>query len=258
MDKKCIVFLDSGAGGISTLASCLKIVNTRVLYFADNKFAPYGSLTKNQIRARLEKLIIDLISKYKTDCIILACNTATTTSIAYLRQQFPAITFIGTEPAILLSKKYGYKTPLIIATPQTVSQLKSNPKFFTQTCKLVAVKNFANHIEQFLCKSTCFNYFLLLKDIYYIKSKLKTSDCIVLGCTHYVLIKDLIKKHIALPTIDGNQGVAKQISRKIGVSQQLSTKYFDITFKFSDESNDLKQNYKKILKQILANPTKLC
>lgn len=248
MDKNVIVFIDSGLGGISTLSNLLKMKSYNIVYYADNKFCPYGSLSKKQLQGRLKTIILELKRLHNPIGFVLACNTATTSSISYLRQEFKDDIFIGTEPAVSLSIKQGFKKPLLIATPQTVKCYKK-----TNQTKALPLKNFARNIESYLLNNSSINYYLLLKDILYIKKHSKNHDCIVLGCTHYALIYDILSKFINIPMLDGNNGVANEICRKLNKIEPHNKDFVNIKFKFSNPLSQLKENYEKILKQILAN-----
>ena len=154
-----------------------------------------------------------MISRYKIKIVVLACNTATTSAINYLRKTFFDIFFIGTEPAIKVAFDKNYKKILSIATPTTIIQDKYL-KLIKNTdtyIKSIALDEFAKTIEDYLIKTSLKNKYHLLKEIFKIKKLSINFDAIVLGCTHYVIIKDLLKKYINIPLIDGNFGIAKMV-----------------------------------------------
>ena len=253
MNRKNVIFIDSGIGGISTLTRALNELNFKAIYFADTAFAPYGNKRKQNIQKRLKGVVFELVNTYHPECIVLACNTATTTSIKYLRKHFPTTCFIGTEPAVRLAKMLGFSSPLLIATVQTIRSIKNHK------CQLLSMKDLASNIENYLITHSFKSFYSLLKDIFKIKQACKNSDCLVLGCTHYVLIRDLISKYIKQPIIDGNGGVSKQIARML--KQESSKQTPDnhlVIFKFSSKDKVKQEKYKKILNQILAKPINLC
>ena len=248
-----LVFIDSGSGGLSTLSSLLRIKNYDILYFADNKFAPYGNLTKKQIKNRIKNIISALKLRFNPIGFVLACNTATTTAIPFIRNLFRNEVFIGTEPATKLALKLGFKSPILIATPQTAKHVK-----YKKGITNIPLKDFAKDVEQFLTNKSILSIYKLLKDIHYIKARIKKNDCLVLGCTHYVIVKSIIEKFINIPIIDGNDGVAHEICRKFPNIYNNSNDKHNIKFVFSKIDNQLNENYKKILNQILANQINLC
>lgn len=246
-----ILFIDSGIGGLSTLSKANTINTADFIYFADNKSSPYGSKSDKFLKQRLFDIISNLSKKYNFKIVVLACNTATTSSISFLRTKFPHLLFIGTEPAFKVAIDNKFNHPAIIATPRTIHHLKSkNLKNFL----LIPHKNLARIIEEFLISPTTKTRLKLLKMIYTIKQQTKNCDCIILGCTHYVLIKELISKITELPILDGNSGVSEQIFRK---NQPFSVPKSSYKLILSDKNRILLQKYKKILRQILANQINL-
>lgn len=247
-----ILFIDSGIGGLSTLAETMVKNAANYIYFADNKFAPYGTKPDSFLKKRLFDIVFSLSKKYKLSMVVLACNTATTTSISFLRAKFPNLLFVGTEPAYKIALDKQFKRPAIIATPQTISHLSLK---ISKNFKLFPCKNLATLIEQHLTTNLIQSNFMLLKSIYSIKRQTKNCDCLVLGCTHYVFIKEKLSKVTKLPIFDGNLGVSKQISRNISDFSNIKPCCKLI---LSRKNHSLLQKYKKILKQILANQINLC
>lgn len=257
MTNNSLVFIDSGMGGLSTLSALLQKDRFNIIYFADTKFAPYGKKSKHQLVKRLTYVIDYLIEKYHPIGFVLACNTATTTTISKLRKLFPNYVFIGTEPAINLAIKNKFHSISIIATNATTKSLIHSKKYAKTNIDLnyIPLKCFATEIEQFMLNKNLYSYYKVIKTIYYIKNSTKFCECVVLGCTHYVLIKDLITRAIKCPILDGNKGVSDNIIKNF---KNLLAQKNNVTFVISSNKPHLKENYKKILKQILANSTKLC
>ena len=94
-----ILFIDSGIGGLSTLASSYNLTQANYIYFADNKFAPYGTKSDKFLKERLSTIVNYFSKKRNISMVVLACNTATTSTIKFLREKFPNLIFVGTEPA---------------------------------------------------------------------------------------------------------------------------------------------------------------
>ena len=109
MKKEYILVVDSGIGGLSILAQMLKLFNSNIVYFADNKHCPYGSHSRAEILNFLVKIIDKIRKKYNLKIVVLACNTATTSAILHLRKKYKDLVFIGTEPALNLANQLNYK-----------------------------------------------------------------------------------------------------------------------------------------------------
>ncbi|MBQ8425847.1 MAG: glutamate racemase [Clostridia bacterium] len=253
MKKEYILFIDSGIGGFSVLKETINILSYNYLYYADNNNAPYGSHSSNEIKIFLKDIITNLSQKYKFKIVVLACNTATTSAIEYLRSIFPNLIFIGIEPAINIAIKNQFNNILVIATPTTIKQKKyiNLVKKTNYKIKSKPMHNLARNIEMYYLNKNIINKVNLLKNIYYLKAISKYYDCIILGCTHYSIIKNLLKNYINIPLIDKNKTISKII--------KLNCNFLDKTMSFStikillsNNDNRQKQKYIKILNQILA------
>lgn len=213
MKRKIGVF-DSGIGGKTTLNEIIKLLpNENYIYYADSKNNPYGEKSDEELFSIVCN-IVDYFISINTKMIVIACNTATTRCINYLRNKYKDVLFVGTEPAIKVACDSDYKNTLVMATPLTVNSdrlnylIKENIKD-NENIILVSCDGLANAIENNDDdKINSILHALLDK---YINMNI---DAIVLGCTHYPLIKDKIQsmfKNSVL--IDGNIGVAKRVKQ---------------------------------------------
>ena len=245
-----ILFIDSGIGGLSTLAAAINQNKTNYIYFADNLYAPYGNKSETFLRNRLKIIIENLRKNYNISMVVLACNTATTTSIDFLREKFRNIIFIGTEPATKLAHDNCFLNPAIIATPQTINHLKhKNFQHLSLPCKTLA-----SLIENHFLVDSYYNRFKLAQVLCLINNKTKYCDCVILGCTHYSLINKYVSKITTKPVLDGNRGVANRVCSLCNNFSKLCS----VKIILSNKNKVLKQKYKKILNQILANRINLC
>ena len=199
---------DSGKGGTTVLAAVKKELPDEEYYFiADSKNCPYGNKTKEEL-LEITSDIVKELEEWGARIVIIACNTATTNCIDDLRARFPRLKFVGTEPAIKLAVESGAKKILVLATPgtvkaeRTISLLEQNQKA-GQEIDLLACPGLAEAIEHDENVDKVLDGLLNGVDEY---------DCVVLGCTHYPLIKDKIQRYFPNASlIDGNDGVAKKV-----------------------------------------------
>ena len=99
MNTKPIGIFDSGIGGISIWKEIISFLpNENTIYLADSKNAPYGQKNKQEI-INLSIKNTEFLLGLGAKIIVVACNTATTTAIEYLRKNY-TVPFIGIEPAI--------------------------------------------------------------------------------------------------------------------------------------------------------------
>lgn len=89
-------------------------------YLGDVANCPYGTKTPAELLAITTKVVAKL-QAWGAELIVIACNTATTRCIQPLRQRFPELTFVGTEPAVKLARQQGALRPLLLSTPATAT-----------------------------------------------------------------------------------------------------------------------------------------
>lgn len=207
MNLKIGIF-DSGKGGTTVLEAIKQALpEAEYFYIADSKNCPYGDKTESELMD-ITSGLVDELKQWGAEIIVIACNTATTNCIEKLRQKYPELKFVGTEPAIKLATESGAKKILVVATPGTVKSertmllIKKNQKS-NQEIELLACPGLAEAIENNQNVDEILNKLL---------SGVGEFDYVVLGCTHYSLIKDKIQKIFPRARIvDGNIGVAKRV-----------------------------------------------
>ena len=196
MDNRAIGMFDSGVGGVTVLKEVIKNnINEDIIYLGDTKRFPYGSKSKESIIELTKKGIDFLISK-NVKAVIIACGTATSQALEKMRKIYniPIIGII--EPTVnYIKEKENLRNIGIIATSGTIrsmgwqtSILKQIPeaKIKNKACPLLAPMAEEGWTNNEIAKLTIKEYLKEIKDI----------DCLVLGCTHYPLFKDLIIKEL--------------------------------------------------------------
>ncbi|WP_437399044.1 glutamate racemase [Flagellimonas lutimaris] len=248
---KPIGIFDSGVGGTSIwkeVAKMLPYENT--IYLADSANAPYGEKPKEEI-LRLSIKNTEALLERGCKMIIVACNTATTNAIDYLRSQYP-VPFIGIEPAIkpaalhTKTKKVG-----VLATKGTLSS-----SLFHNTSKLFAEgitvleqegKGLVELIETGKIESEGMKK--LLQG--YLQPMLNQNiDCLVLGCTHYPYLMPVLNKMLPghINIIDSGEAVARQTKAILERNNLLSTATDQPEYIFHTNANV------KVLKDLIDRP----
>ena len=207
MDKYILIY-DSGMGGLSVFDECLKsLPRYNFLYFSDSINAPYGNKTKRQIENIAVQNIKKIMQSYDISIVVLACNTMTTAAVDCLRKTFDNILFVGTEPCIKLVKDLGFEKALIVSTVATSKNSKVIREYKSENDIVIGDKNLATLIEQE--RETLYHLIPYIHKKYY---KYKgIVDCVVLGCTHYVFVKDIFEKMLDIPVFDSGKYVAKRV-----------------------------------------------
>ncbi len=202
--------IDSGVGGISVLAEAKKkmpMENFR--FFADAANAPYGDRQPDEIR----KLLIGIIDRYagrNLKVILLACNTATSAAAAYLRGVMD-IPIIGMEPALKPAVLNSQGQIIVLATSLTIREEKFRnlliqyeqgrdivPMACPGLMELVEIDPAGKETEDYLVKI--------------LEPYRTTAESIVLGCTHYVFLRPMIRRLFPdFRIFDGNEGVIRHL-----------------------------------------------
>ena len=234
--KTKIGLFDSGIGGVTVLKECIKICsNFEYIYYSDSKNNPYGDKTKEEI-LNICYSICEYLKSVGCSIIIIACNTASAISVDYLRDKYKDISFIAIEPAIKVAyDKKELDGTLIMATKGTMDSDRFHSlydKYHYDNFYLLSCSGLANIIESDYKKLEKY----LEDNLSIYKDKVKS---VVLGCTHYSLIKKEISNILGnVNFYDGNIGVVKQL-KKIIEEKNITMTENKITF--IDSNNDFEK-----------------
>lgn len=220
MNKGVTLMIDSGVGGLSVLALAhQKLPREDFIFFADAAYAPYGDKTPAEIRERLH-VILKQQEGQPVKAILLACNTATSAAAAVLRQELE-IPVIGMEPALKPAVLNSEGRIIVMATALTIREEKFR--------RLLSQYEKERDIVPLACPGLMQ---LVEKDPQgietenYLRNVLAPYEekmaSLVLGCTHYVFLRPLIRKlypHVRL--FDGNDGVVRHLEAVLGERDAL-------------------------------------
>lgn len=211
-DVRPIGIFDSGAGGLSVLREVRKMApNENLIYFADTDYFPYGRRPLPEIRKRAFAITHRLIAS-NVKLIIVACNTASAAALEDLRKVFD-LPFIGIvppiKPSILTSRT---KRIVVLATSGTLGgdlykEVVAQNDTDTVIAKVVS-EDLIDMIEQGDIQNP------LLPQL--IRNILKQSisdgaDTVVLGCTHYEFISEIIQNEFSgVDVIGVSEAIARQ------------------------------------------------
>ena len=183
---------DSGIGGVTVLKEIIKIMpHENYIYYSDSKNNPYGDRSKEEI-IKICDSIVKMFIKKNCKAIVIACNTASAKAVETLRKKYTQIPFIAIEPAYKMVYDYAYDKPtLVMATKGTIESEKFNllyHKYDNHKTKLLSCVGLADIIEEGNQKKI---EQYLNENLSEYKGKIKN---IVLGCTHYPLVQNEIKR----------------------------------------------------------------
>ena len=231
-----IGFLDSGIGGITVLNEAVRLLpNENYLFFSDSKNNPYGDKSDGEILSRCLE-ISDFFMKEKCcKAIVIACNTASAKAAKSLRAVYPGIPIAAIEPAY---KVVHDETPqgatLIMATKGTIKSEKFRRlyySYYNHNTSIHACPGLADLIENGT-ESEILDY--LEKTLSPYRGKVKN---VVLGCTHYPLIKKEISAVLGnVRFFDGANGVARRLEYLLRENGMLNAQKNAGSIEFIDSS----------------------
>ncbi|OEE63477.1 glutamate racemase [Enterovibrio norvegicus FF-33] len=209
MIVKSVLIFDSGVGGLSVFQEVTKLMpEQHIIYAFDNAAFPYGELPDDVLVNRVCGMITALCAVHEISLVVIACNTASTLVLPPLRERL-AVPVVGVVPAIKpaaamsKSKKIG-----LLATPATVK------RDYTQQL----VRDFAPDCQVTMVGSTELVRMgeAKLRGVAVTTSVLESVlepfigqvDCVVLGCTHFPLLKPEIETVLGKTCVVVDSGLA--------------------------------------------------
>ena len=210
-DARPIGVFDSGVGGVSVLRDLVRLLpRERFIYYGDNKNAPYGTRSEEEIRALSLDVANWLLSR-DVKAMLVACNTATSAAIQTLRERL-SIPVVGMEPAL----KPAYELHadgkiLVLATPATLRQAKFHRLYerYGEHAVALPCPELVEFVESGRCEGDEIDAYLARRFADVQGEKLAAA---VLGCTHFSFLKRAFAKAIpGVPLIDGNEGTARRL-----------------------------------------------
>lgn len=231
---KRIGIFDSGVGGLTVFREVQKALPShQIFYFGDTARVPYG--TKDQetvIRFSLESAFFLL--EQKIDLLVVACNTATAFALDTLRQEL-SIPVIGviTPGVKVAARKTKNKKVGVIGTTATMTsnhyekqllELQSELKVYSTACPLFVPFVEEGLVDHLATRLMVAEYLDPLLD--------KGIDTLLLGCTHYPLLKTLLQEYCGneVTLIDSAEAIAKEVCSFCDLSpRELSKAQFFVT-----------------------------
>lgn len=250
-----IGIFDSGIGGLTVAHSISEhLPQEQLIYFGDTAHMPYGDKSKDLIKRYSLQISEFLIEEKKCKAIVIACNTASAAAYEYLRDKhkgsIPIINVIDPIIEAVVSDD-SIKRVGAIATKTTIGsgvyQEKMKRRKPSLAFHALATPLLAHMIEEGfyndnISETVIYNY---LQD-----KSLNGIDALILGCTHYVLIKNQINKFYQnnVKLFDSTAIVAKKLKdilEKEGLLAGISSKKEKNVFYISDFTPSFEQTAKQ-------------
>ncbi len=218
---------DSSIGGLSVLRALrAELPHEDFVYIDDSGHAPYGERGEAHALTR-SRAIAHGLRAHDAKALVIACNTATAAAIASLRAEHPAWAIVGVEPALkpAVAASPGGRIG-VMATRGTLASakfasllasLEGQARFVLQACDGLAesIDRIAATGDRSAAEALCRHHL----------KTLGTIDTLVLGCTHYVLVHDLLAGLLGpqVTIVSNGAPVARQTRRVLSQAGLLKT-----------------------------------
>ncbi len=238
--KLKVGIFDSGIGGFTILNSLLSSrTDVEVFYLADTKRIPFGSKNFKEIRL-IAKEICNFFEDKNLDALLVACNTTNACALDILEDnlKIPCFDLINSVSEIVDKETIG-----VLATQttvrssyykKTINSKKENTKIFQQECP-----EFVSEIEKEKLNIDKLNY---LSDLYLKPLKHKNIEQLILGCSHYPLIYEILRKKLdsSIKIIDPSVALIKKFNESFAISKTACSKslsYDNVEFFVTSEKD---------------------
>ena len=225
---------DSGVGGIGTLAALRReLPQERFLFYGDTANAPYGTKSREAVMGCINRIMEHLLAQ-DVKAVVIACNTATAVAAAELRAKY-TLPIIGIEPALKPAHEMRRDgSILVLATPMTLKLEKFRALYerYGEGAIPLPCPGLMELVER-EADDEARRYLLELFSPY----DLTKVDAVVLGCTHYVFLRQVLKDILpdTVLVLDGNAGTARQLRRVLTANDLLADGQGSITLETSGD-----------------------
>lgn len=256
MDNRPIGFFDSGLGGLTCIPNLLReLPDERVIYFGDTARTPYGSKAITTIQG-FARQISDFLVEHDVKMIVIACNTVSATCLDLLRERHPEIPIIGViEPAAdRVSKTCSITNRVgVIGTKVTIASEAYKKAIEDKNPELPVFQQACPALVPLIEEGIIQNDIMDLTLEYYMDDFVMANrvDTIVLGCTHYPLIRSNIKrKYPNLRIINPSEEIVDSIRYTLSENDMLADNP-EVESVFY--ASDLSENFRNMIDLIFGD-----
>ncbi len=226
-DDRPIGIFDSGIGGL-TVASVIRqaLPSERLLYFGDTTHMPYGQRHLDEVR-KFSFGIVDALRWKDCKMVVIACNTASAAALSALREAHPGYLFVGMEPAVKPAVEHTRTgTVGVIATTATfqselyasvVERFAQDVQVLHQPCPGLVKQIEAGELDTPRTEEMLRGWLQPMLD--------KHIDALVLGCTHYPIVRPVIERIVGphVRIVDPAPAIARQVQRLLDINALTAT-----------------------------------
>lgn len=229
MDRRAIGVFDSGLGGLTAVRELRRLLpREKLIYFGDTGRVPYGGRSRQTIQ-KYALQDVAFLRQFDLKGIVIACGTATTTSLELLRETHPDLPIWGVvEPAALAARQATKNGRVgLIGTAATIHSgayeralagQGGGPEVLSKACPLFVplVENGRIEPGDVVIETVCAEYLAPMKEF--------GADTLILGCTHYPLLRPIIGNFMGpeVALVDVGEACARRVAGELAVQNALS------------------------------------
>lgn len=251
-----IAFFDSGIGGLTVLHEARqRMPGENYLYFADTLHVPYGTKTKEQVRAYMLASVQAIMEDDPVKALVVACNTATSIAIHELRSIY-SFPIIGMEPAVKpaveMNRRSGRRV-LVTATPLTLRESKYHELVKRIDDQAIVdslpLPELVEYCERLMFDGPEIEAYFRQK---FSGLRLEEYGTIVLGCTHFPFFRKALSRIVPphVNIIDGSSGTVRRLQEMLeNGGERADAPLGNVKFISSDASEDYVSKMKTALQR---------
>lgn len=254
--KRPIGVFDSGIGGLTVVKELNKLLpNERIIYFGDTARVPYGNKSRETVIHYSLQIAYFLLKK-KIKMLVVACNTASSVSLPTLKRHLhiPIIGVIepGSKAASLVSKNGNVGVIGTLGTVKSGSYKRALQKFdgkvdvYQHPCPLFVQLAEEGWHNNAIAQNVANEYLKVFRK--------KRIDVLILGCTHYPLLKGVIQKSVGknVELIDSGRETAKEVKRILEKRRLLNNQIIQKEKQSLFYVSDFPHKFKEISQRFLS------
>lgn len=215
-----VLLFDSGMGGLSIARSLWRYLpGIGIVYLADNACFPYGDRPEEQVIERCVALVEQSLAAHPSDIVVVGCNTASTVVLPELRQRI-GLPVVGVVPAIKPAASMSRNRRIgLLATPATINRpyLDRLISDYAADCRITRVgsSELVRLAEDSLEASAVAPDLLEPIMAPFVRDGV---DTVVLGCTHFPLIRESLMAVMpeGVAWVDSGEAIARRVRQLLG------------------------------------------
>ncbi|HWV14642.1 MAG TPA: glutamate racemase [Cellvibrio sp.] len=214
-----ILVFDSGVGGLSIFQEIQKrLPFANLVYASDNAFFPYGTKGESELIARVSSVLQQILAVHPVDIMVIACNTASTLTLPYIRSHFPQ-PVVGVVPAIKPAAALSQSQVIgLLATPATVARPYTRELIAEHAPHAEIISVGSSELVQLAEHklrggSVDPEHLHSLLQPFFSHSRSADMDTLVLACTHFPLLREeLAAQFPDVQLIDSGAAIARRVA----------------------------------------------